>query len=67
MIFFATKKKLVVTDTLFAISKSKANLVTTERKFFVTEFVQFKSHDVMKKKNIVVTQFVLLQFHVVAT
>ena len=46
----------VVTDTLFSILESKANLVAidrTKKNIVVTDFVKFKSHNVATKKHIV--------------
>ena len=47
----------VMIDTLFSILVSKVNLVAidrTKKNIVVTDFVQFKSHDVAIKKHIVV-------------
>ena len=47
----------------FSILESKANLVVTDRtkkNIVMTDFIQFKSHDVATKKHNVATQFVLL-------
>ena len=57
----------VATDSLFSILESKANLVVTDRtkkNIVMTDFIQFKSHDVATKKHNVATQFVLLQLKV---
>ena len=58
--YVTTKRKFVAINNLYAIPESKTNFVMTYRKIFATEFVQFISHDVATKKNIVATHFVLL-------
>ena len=58
--YVVIKRKIVATNNLCAIPKSKTNLVAIDRKIVAIEFVQFMSHDVATKKNIFTTQFVLL-------